>query len=316
MLTEGNFTRDKWTNLLHLFNVSHFSTTCCAKNSRLISCSTVAKRIQIHKEEARVVSKSRQAVMNMSSLIATKFFRRIESDCIWTSGDAGSFGETRQQDECWTKLVRRSVDVSSAIQVHSGETRRIKQKKIQKTRTILWLKPGFTNENLFPKTIKLWGNPLHTEPVLQLTSKVKKYGNDMGPLPPNIAGHIALHGCRLLHGQEDLWKTTRQSNGHIWMWIWLFGQWSWIPLFEQQFISEKTMTRNVVKNYLWKTTGQLFVWAWLMSPTSLLHSRAYQCATAKVYVFSDSVLCLGKNGKQSLWILEEANPPVFGQQLF
>ena len=44
---------------------------------------------------------------------------------------------------------------------------------------------------------------MHTEPVLQLTSKVKKYGNDMGPLPPNIAGHIALHGCRLLHGQED-----------------------------------------------------------------------------------------------------------------
>ena len=31
------------------------------------------------------------------------------------------------------------------------------------------------------------------------------------PLPPNIAGHIALHGSRLLHGQEDLWKTTRRS---------------------------------------------------------------------------------------------------------
>ena len=30
--------------------------------------------------------------------------------------------------------------------------------------------------------------------------------------------------------------------------------------------------------------------------TSLLHSRAYQYFTAKVYVFSDSVLCLGKMG--------------------
>ena len=28
--------------------------------------------------------------------------------------------------------------------------------------------------------------------------------------------------------------------------------------------------------------------------TSLLHSRAYQCANAKVYVFSDSVQCLEK----------------------
>ena len=30
--------------------------------------------------------------------------------------------------------------------------------------------------------------------------------------------------------------------------------------------------------------------------TSLLHSRVYQCATAKVCVFADSVLCLGKMG--------------------
>ena len=30
--------------------------------------------------------------------------------------------------------------------------------------------------------------------------------------------------------------------------------------------------------------------------TSLLHSRGYQYSTAKVYVFSDSVLCLGKMG--------------------
>ena len=73
-----------------------------------------------------------------------------------------------------------------------------------------------------------------------------------------------------------------------------------------------------VKNYHWKTTGQLVrkterlisgqtettgisltnfqdsMWV----STSLLHSRAYQCSTAKVYVFSDSVLCLGKMGGQ------------------
>ena len=30
--------------------------------------------------------------------------------------------------------------------------------------------------------------------------------------------------------------------------------------------------------------------------TSLLHSRAYQCSTDKVCVFSDSLLCLGKMG--------------------
>ena len=72
-----------------------------------------------------------------------------------------------------------------------------------------------------------------------------------------------------------------------------------------------------VKNYLWKTTGQLFRETeklisgqaetagisliklqdlrWVS--TSLLHSRAYQYSTARVHVFSDSVLCLGKMGE-------------------
>ena len=63
-LSEGNFTRDEWNNLLHLLNVSHFSCTCCTENFSLISCSTMAKRIQNQKEEERVVSKSRPAVMN------------------------------------------------------------------------------------------------------------------------------------------------------------------------------------------------------------------------------------------------------------
>ena len=30
VLTKGNFTRDEWNNLLQLFNISHFSSTCCA----------------------------------------------------------------------------------------------------------------------------------------------------------------------------------------------------------------------------------------------------------------------------------------------
>ena len=69
MLIVENVTRDEWNNLLHLFNISHFSSTCCTKNFRLISWSTMAKRIQDQEEEARVLSKSRPAEMNMSSFI-------------------------------------------------------------------------------------------------------------------------------------------------------------------------------------------------------------------------------------------------------
>ena len=51
MLTKGNFTRDEWNNPLHLLNTSHFSSTCCTKNFSLISCSTMAKRIQNQKKK-------------------------------------------------------------------------------------------------------------------------------------------------------------------------------------------------------------------------------------------------------------------------
>ena len=30
ILDQGNFTCDEWNNLLQLFNISHFSSTCCA----------------------------------------------------------------------------------------------------------------------------------------------------------------------------------------------------------------------------------------------------------------------------------------------
>ena len=72
VLTKGNFTRDGWNNLLPLFNISHFSSTCCTKNFSLIRCSTVAKRTRDQKNKKKgFVSKSRPAAMNLSSSMAT-----------------------------------------------------------------------------------------------------------------------------------------------------------------------------------------------------------------------------------------------------
>ena len=100
-----------------------------------------------------------------------------------------------------------------------------------------------------------------------------------------------------------LWK--------IWTWIWLFGKCSRIPLFEQRFFSEKTVTWiwEFVKNHLWKTAGQLFreteklvsgqtetAGISLMNfrnlrwmSTSLLHSRAYNIPLPKST--SSPILC-------------------------
>ena len=72
ILTKGNFTRDEWNNLLCLFNISHFSSLCCAKNFSLISCTErMAKRMQEQSEENRIVAKSRPTTMNLTSSVAT-----------------------------------------------------------------------------------------------------------------------------------------------------------------------------------------------------------------------------------------------------
>ena len=72
ILTKGNFTRDEWNNLLHLFNISHFSSACGAKNSSLISRpKTMAKRIQEQKGEERSLAKSKSTAMNLSSHVPT-----------------------------------------------------------------------------------------------------------------------------------------------------------------------------------------------------------------------------------------------------
>ena len=39
-LPKENSRRDEWINLLHLFNISHFSSLCCAQEFQLYSCST------------------------------------------------------------------------------------------------------------------------------------------------------------------------------------------------------------------------------------------------------------------------------------
>ena len=71
ILTEGHFPRDEWNILLNLFNISHFSSLCCALNFSLNSCpKTMAKRIQEKKEEDRLAAKSKP-IMNLTSTVST-----------------------------------------------------------------------------------------------------------------------------------------------------------------------------------------------------------------------------------------------------
>ena len=172
ILTKGNFTRDEWNNLLHLFNISHFSSTCCTKNFSLISCSTVAKRIQDQKEEERVVSKSRPAAMNLSSFIATSSSTASSPIASKSPGMPIASGKPDSRmsvdpssfDAVPTSQVRLKDAYLGGLMEKQRETRRIKKKKIQKTPTILRLRSGTTKETSYGEPVaqnsKAWVQPL------------------------------------------------------------------------------------------------------------------------------------------------------------
>ena len=114
ILTKGNFTRDEWNNLLRLINISHFSSLRCTKSCSLICCITMSKRIQEQNEEESVVSRSRPAVMNMSSnlmsSISSPASSPIASKSLGTSGASGRLGSRMN-------FAASSFDAASASQV-------------------------------------------------------------------------------------------------------------------------------------------------------------------------------------------------------
>ena len=67
---------------------------------------------------------------------------------------------------------------------------------------IWYYKGNKLRENPLPKTVKLGSNPLHTEPVLQLTTKVKRVQMRHGTTTSKYRRTHPLHGSRLHHGQE------------------------------------------------------------------------------------------------------------------
>ena len=182
----------------------------------------MAKRIQDRKED-RAVSKSRPTAMNISSLSASKFLHRIESDCIYKYGDADSFGKTRQQDEYWIKLIRRSVDFSSAtkgcilwrvdgkaaVRPVASWRRRFEDSNNSEAKT--WCYKGES----FAQNHTAWVQPFAHGVSSSVDQDSRKGAGATWDHYLHISPNIALYGSRLLHGQENLWKTIWRSYGRF-----------------------------------------------------------------------------------------------------
>ena len=62
---------------------------------------------------------------------------------------------------------------------------------------------------------KAWGQSLADRTSSSVDQEILKNTEATWAPPPKIAGHIELFGSRLLHGQENLWKTTWRSYGRV-----------------------------------------------------------------------------------------------------
>ena len=97
ILTKGIFKRDEWNNLIHWFNISHSSSTCCTENFSLISCTErMAKRTQEHKEER--IGEIQAIGDELGRFRLFKFFICEQSDCVEKTGFSGRLGVSTNQN--------------------------------------------------------------------------------------------------------------------------------------------------------------------------------------------------------------------------
>ena len=119
ILTKRNFTRYEWSNLLYLFNISHFSSLCSAQNFSLTGCPTMmAKRMQEQKEEGQDCGKikpngtrlslSRQVLYLVDSPIASKSpgLLKASSRQIGCSGKPDARRENKFQTRCSVEVLK------------------------------------------------------------------------------------------------------------------------------------------------------------------------------------------------------------------
>ena len=197
MLTKGNY----------LFNVSHSSSTCCTKNFNLISCSTVAKRIQNQKGSRKscvqVATGSDEHVSffdcDKLSLIASKSPGmpiasgkpdsriRIEPRSV----DAASTSQVRLKDAYFCGLMEEQRGDPSHQEEENSEDS-------DNPAAETW----YYKEEPVAQNSTAWQKPLAhgASSAVSWPGKSKEHGSDKGALSPLVAGQIALHGCRLLHG--------------------------------------------------------------------------------------------------------------------
>ena len=283
ILKKGNFIRDEWNSLLHLFNISHFSSLCCAKNVSLVSCTkTMAKRMQEQKEDNRIVARSKPTAVNLAVTVSTSS-SSVNSPI--ASKSPGILKAPSRQSGCSGKLDVRSKRNSNPYAASSFQGWQ-KDASLD----VCAGKPVATERPGIPE---LSGDCLYRE-TCRNSRKFRRLGkrwqNLATPFPCTLQAAVHL-------GQdytENLQSTKNQplKSGR--------------QLFRT---TEKLIKDQAEITGLSKIDWKQLVWR----ETSLLCDRAVHIASSKTYVFSDSVLCQKcfRNSSHARWLSCFVHPWCF-----
>ena len=316
ILTKGNFTRDEWNHLLTLFNISHFSSTACT--------AAMAKRAQQGSGEDRVTAKSRP-MMNLTARMPSFVSSSASSSPGRTSYGYQDPGKSVASDDRSGKPEKPSPPgYSKEDYGQSWSSQEWKSGAAAHDRSG---KPEKTSWDMMQQVA-----PHREEPLLDVNAHSVRYGETIhdGSGKPETVNHqeeansenfvMGSDAAEFVDKVKDQVRNRqkRMSNvagsGEEHSMIW--GMFMAATLNAATFMGKHFSTiQSVVKNHESLTLKQMFdVTAQLVNNQDeincldkILYGKdswkrlsligdeiVINLQSTKVYVFSDSVLCLGK----------------------
>ena len=278
ILTKGNFTRDEWNNLLHLFNISIFSSASCPE--------AMSKRMQQGTGEERIVAKSKPTLNLVSHTAAS-------SSTVPTLSAPSRPGILRAPSQQGSNLIAQCAGKPAAGGSNQSDasSANVRGNSLLQTRTRIRV---FENvQGNLPQKIST-----------STTSTTRSGRTSTAYLV--LTFHTSRKSTRTCDNNSSASQKTKWRTS---MWIRWYGECLWSLLNEPQFtletiiwrfyiqpeISHKEPSKLVRKQTaiqgISRTDWQEHSW----KRTTLLADRAVRLSTAKVYVCSDSVLCKGQN---------------------
>ena len=302
-MTKGSFTRDEWNHLLTLFNISHFSSTACL--------AAMAKRAQQNSEEGRVTAKSRP-MMNLTARTLS-----IMSSSASTNPGGTAYGhhelEQRVLDDSAGKPAAQpgssyaqEYGSSQSSQVWTrGNGEHDRSGKLESWNSLEKVDP-FRGEHLLGRTAHSARNEetIHDRTGKPASENVQDkanfeeliMGNDTTEFVNKVKNQVRIRQKRM---SSDV---AEDCTEHSIIW----GMFMVTTLNAATFMGKSYSTmRNVLQNEKRITLKQMFE----ISAATINNDEEVYCLdkieyqrntvviglqSTKVYVFSDSVLCLGK----------------------